>query len=166
MPGDPIDPTTPLGLIADLSEVMLLIQLPAYAAGQVKIGAEVVVEGESGRGRVVGIDRKVSPANQSIEAKAFFPNQSGRLTVDRFVQVRLVSQTDNTLLIPKEALVRLKGGDAVFVKTSKGYEERSVKIESESMGKVRIKGYLRPGEHVVVVGAASLKGVVAGLGGE
>ena len=85
------------------------------------------------------------------------------------VAVRLALASARGVIVAESAVLPSAGGDVVYVERSAGtFEPHLVRIAARFGGKVRVASGVKPGESVVVRGAAALRGEAlrSALGGE
>jgi RND family efflux transporter MFP subunit len=92
------------------------------------------------------------------------PNPDGRLRPGMFANVHVISgEMDETLAVPRAAIVREDGLNVAFVATDgETFERRSVRLGARDGALVRVESGLREGEWVVTDGAFAVR--LAGLG--
>jgi cobalt-zinc-cadmium efflux system membrane fusion protein len=79
--------------------------------------------------------------------------------VGAVVAVRLAAASARGPVVPESALLAAAGGDVVYVEDRPGrFEARVVQVAARLGGRVRIAAGVKPGDRVVVRGAAALRG--------
>jgi cobalt-zinc-cadmium efflux system membrane fusion protein len=79
--------------------------------------------------------------------------------VGAVVAVRLAAGNARGPVVPESALLAAAGGDVVYVEDRPGrFEPRVVQVAARLAGRVRIAAGVKPGDRVVVRGAAALRG--------
>ena len=137
--------------------------IPASLANSLEAGQSLQVEGVSTPLILKQIDRGLSLRSQTIGIKAQFPGpvsqQPGQI-------VKLILSPNNPgWLVPAEAVVHNGEQTEVFVRTAAGIESRVLELAPAGSDYQALSG-LNGGEVLVVRGAALLKGISLGLGGE
>jgi multidrug efflux system membrane fusion protein len=143
--------------------------LPAVAVAQARGTPEVEAlpqgaEGQVGsvaaldRGTLAVLDNQVDPATGTIKLKASFPNDRMQLWPGGFVTVRLhVDTRHDAIVVPPAAVQRGPLGTYVYVVgDALTAIRRTVTIGHEDVRASIVEAGLRPGERVVVDGAARL----------
>ena len=75
------------------------------------------------------------------------------------VAVRLAAAPARGPVVPESAVLTAAGGDVVYVENERGrFEARLVQVAARLGGRARIAAGLKPGDRVVVRGAAALRG--------
>jgi cobalt-zinc-cadmium efflux system membrane fusion protein len=79
--------------------------------------------------------------------------------VGAVVAVRLAAASARGPVVPESALLAAAGGDVVYVEDRPGrFEARVVQVAARLGGRVRLAAGVKPGDRVVVRGAAALRG--------
>lgn len=170
---------TGLVVITTLRPISVLFTLPqqnlpavaaAMAASEGGPGPEVLALPQVGtptaterapldRGTLTVIDNQVDPATGTIKLKATFPNQRATLWPGAFVTVRLRVETrHDAVVVPPVAVQRGPRGTYVFALAAdkRSVARRPVTVTHETLAASVIGDGLKPGELVVVDGAARL----------
>ena len=139
--------------------------LPAVAAAQAQGTPEALAlaQGDADgtpldRGTLAVLDNQVDPTTGTIKLKAMFPNEHLRLWPGAFVTVRLLVQTrHDAVVVPSAAVQRGPAGPYLYVVGEDlAARRRAVAIGHEDPQASIVESGLRPGERVVVDGAARL----------
>ncbi len=139
--------------------------LPAVAAAQAQGAPEALAlaQGDADgtpldRGTLAVLDNQVDPTTGTIKLKAMFPNEHLRLWPGAFVTVRLLVQTrHDAVVVPSAAVQRGPAGPYLYVVGEDlAARRRAVAIGHEDPQASIVESGLRPGERVVVDGAARL----------
>ena len=151
----------PVNVQFTLPQQSLQAVAAAMAAGTPEVIAFVQGSGQRGapeRGTLTVLDNQVDQATGTIKLKATFPNEALRLWPGAFVNVRLRAETRvGAVVVPPVAVQRGPRGTFVFVVTEGGtVTRRAVVIGHEDLTSSIITDGLKPGERVVVDGAARL----------
>jgi multidrug efflux system membrane fusion protein len=141
-------------------------QLPDVAAAQARGEAEVLALPQGGaadaapidRGALAVLDNQVDATTGTIKLKAMFPNARLALWPGAFVTVRLKVETRrNAVVVPPVAVQRGPAGTYVYVVgDDQTATRRMVAVDHEDLAAAIVSSGLRPGERVVVDGAARL----------
>ena len=168
-PGQTIESTSELFMIANLSEVWVQAEVFEKDLGRIRLGQPAAISvdtypGERFRGRVTYISDILDHHTRTAKVRCEVANRDLRLKLDMFATVLLPTTfSRRTLAVPVGALQQLDGKDVIFVKAdTTRFEARAVKIGRSVDGLVEISSGLREGEVVVVEGAFHLKSILAG----
>jgi multidrug efflux system membrane fusion protein len=173
--GNIVHASDPTGLVvlATLKPISVLFTLPQQAlpaiaaaiqAGPVTVlalpqnNAPTTERTVLDRGTLTVLDNQVDPATGTIKLKASFPNDDLKLWPGAFVTVRLQARVwQNATVVPPVALQRGPRGTFVYVVTDAGVAlRRPVTVGHEELALAVIAEGLKPGERVVIDGAARL----------
>lgn len=167
--GEVVETTEKLFVIADLSEVWVLANIPekdipfvqaVHVTGRTQ--AEVRINAypkETFKGTITHVSDVLDPATRTMQLRLELPNPDRRLKPEMFATIRLSSEPQpDQLVVPESALQRDQDRTFVFVRRGVDlYEVRDVQI-GESNGTVTtILGGLNEGDPVVTHGAFVLK---------
>lgn len=116
------------------------------------------VDGEPPLGELTFVDNTVDPSTGTIQLKATFPNDDGRLWPGQFVQLGLqLDELINVVVVPSQAVQAGQNGSFVFVvKADKTVEVRPVKTSITVQGETVVLSGLLVGETVVTEGQLRL----------
>lgn len=138
-------------------------EIPARLATRLSVGQSLQLADSNGTLRVQQFDKSVDVATQTLGLLAEFTTDSGLLP-GQVVSVLLPPQSTG-VLVPAEAVVRNGNDRVVYVRNTNGVEARSLTLQPLGADYLATTG-LQAGEEVAVRGAAVLKGITLGLGGE
>ncbi|MGZ8374292.1 MAG: efflux RND transporter periplasmic adaptor subunit [Nitrospira sp.] len=167
--GEVVETTEKLFMIADLSEVWVLANIPEkdisfvhsiHASGGSQ--AEVRINAypkEVFKGTIAYVGDVLDPVTRTMQIRLELPNLDGRLKPEMFATIRLFSETQtDRLAVPEAALQRDQGRTYVFVQRSANeYELRDVHVGDSNGTLISILDGLNEGESVVTHGAFVLK---------
>ncbi len=110
-------------------------------------------------GKLLTLDNAIDTATGTVKAKALFPNKTGRLFPNRFVNVRLrVATLQNVPLIPDAAIQRDEKGFYVFIVGPENKAQmRSITVGHRTDTTTVVPKGLAPGERVVTDGLDRLR---------
>lgn len=159
-----------LVVIATLHPIAVIFTLPQQDLPQVQAAltagspeALASLQGATGtatpdQGTLTVLDNQVDPTTGTIKLKAMFPNPQSHLWPGAFVTVKLLARTqDNAIVVPPVAVQQGPDGDYVYVVAPGNTVSRRIVTVSHQDEQVAvISSGLKPGEQVVVNGAARL----------
>lgn len=167
--GEVVETTENLFVIADLSEVWVLANIPekdipfvhsVHASGGAQVDVRInAYPKEVFKGTITYVGDVLDPITRTMQLRIELPNQDGRLKSEMFATIRLFSESQpDRLAVPEAALQRDQGRTFVFVQRgSNEYEMREVHIGESNGTLTSILGGLSEGEPVVTHGAFVLK---------
>jgi multidrug efflux pump subunit AcrA (membrane-fusion protein) len=87
------------------------------------------------------------------------PGAAAQPLIGAVIAVRLATAAARGPVVPESAVLTSAGGDVVYVENQHGrFEARLVQVAARLAGRARIAAGLKPGDRVVVRGAAALRG--------
>jgi cobalt-zinc-cadmium efflux system membrane fusion protein len=167
--GEVVETTENLFVIADLSEVWVVANIPekdipfvhtVHATKGTK--AEVRVNaypGEVFQGTITYVGDVLDPSTRTMQLRLELPNSDGRLKPEMFATVRLFSEVQPDCLSVPDAAVQHEGGKTfVFVQRKPTeYEIREVRVGESNGTMTAVLSGLNEGDPIVTHGAFLLK---------
>lgn len=159
--GGPIDGMVAPFVIDANNAYQLDIQVPERLAALVKPGMTVSLPGNVA-GRILSVSSAIDPDTRSILAKASIAAAPG-IIAGKAVMVSIAgSPQGNATAVPSNAVTRIEGKDVIFVRTTKGFEQRAVVIGGSAGGETVIVEGLAAGEVIAVSGLTEIKMMLGG----
>lgn len=174
-PGARVGPGESIVTLADLSQVLVVAEVPEASLGQIKVGLPVSIRfpayPELTRdGSIDYIFPSLDPQSRAARVRVTLANPAGRLKEGMLANLTIGGTGGMTLTVPSEAVIRTGKRDIVIVSTDGGFRPAEVEIGREAGGRTQILSGLSAGEQVVVSGQflidseAQLSGLLARLG--
>lgn len=160
--GQVVQPATPVFLVADLSSVWVVADIPEQNAGAVQVGEDVAVEiaalpGRTVNGRLAFVSPVVNPDTRTVQARLDLPNPGREYKPDMLASVLIQGKPQRKVTVPAEAIVREDNRDYLFVKTGTDeFRLKPVQLGIEYQGRRVVLGGVREGESIVTTGAFHL----------
>ncbi len=160
--GQVVQPSDPAFVIADLSSVWIVANVPEEDAGHLQKNMEVTVRipalpQQVFHGRLSYVSPIVDPATRTVEVHMDVPNPTGLLKPDELAGMTLTGSTGRKLTIPNEAVVREGNQDYVFVLSSpQHYKLREVTLGEEENDRRVVLSGVQQHEQIVTQGAFHL----------
>ncbi|MEN9317336.1 MAG: hypothetical protein RIS35_3729 [Pseudomonadota bacterium] len=159
--GQVVQPADVLFVVADLTRVWVIAQVPEAQVGRVKPGQAVTIEAtgapEPLRGRVAWLADTVNPETRTVTVRTEVDNPDRMLRPAMLANVIIEPTPVERLVLPSSAVVRENNQDHVFVKTGEGrFRLTRVTLSDESGGQRVVQSGLKGGEQVVVDGGFHL----------
>ncbi len=162
--GANVNANTELTTIAQADVLELSIGLPAARARQLPPGAPVELLDAAGNVVLATttfyVAPEANPKSQLVEVKAVFQNTLGLLPSE-VVRTRVVFGTDETLVVPAEAVVRMSGQPFVFAVFDQGgqatVERRPVTLGDLGERNYVLEAGLKAGDRIAVSSLQSLR---------
>jgi cobalt-zinc-cadmium efflux system membrane fusion protein len=171
--GEVVETTEKLFVVADLSEVWVLANIPekdipyVYTGTQPVKSAEIRVTAypeEVFQGRVTYVGDVLDPQTRTMRMRLEVPNLHRKLKPAMYATVRISSKPEaNVLMVPEAAVQRDRDRRFVFVqKDASSFEARSVKLGDSNGEAIKVLEGLQDGEVIVTHGAFVLKSELFG----
>lgn len=160
--GEVIHPDKTMFRVTDLSSVIVKADLPEVDLSRVKLGNKVRVRVPSYPDKdffatISFISEHVNPETRTLAIRARLPNDDRRFKSNMFAEIDLEGASKELLACPKSAVQDLEGKKVVFVKKPEGFEERVVKLGTESENYFEVVSGLNDGEEVATQGSLMLR---------
>lgn len=160
--GQVVQPADPVFLVADLSSVWVVAEIPEQNAGSIRVGEEVAVElaalpGRTVNGRLTFVSPVVNPQTRTVQVRLDLPNSQREYKPDMLASVLIQGKPQQRLTVPGDAVVREENRDYLYVRTGENsYRMRPVQLGIEHDGRRVVESGVREGEMVVINGAFHL----------
>lgn len=171
-----VNPEKELIALVDLSTVWIMAEVYENQSPWVQVGEKAVAKlaffpDKIWTGHIEYIYPEISAMTRTLKVRIRFANPGYLLKPNMYADVTLFAEPkENTLSIPKEALIPSGSGDRVIVSLGNGYfEPRIVTTDRETDDRIEILSGLQPGENVVtsaqflIDSEASLQGALERL---
>jgi cobalt-zinc-cadmium efflux system membrane fusion protein len=162
VPGQVVAPAETVYVIADLSQVWLIADIPEESAGDLRAGKAVVAEisafpGEKISGRLSYVSPTVNAETRTVRIRMNVPNPRSRYKPDMLATVALEDSPHQQIVVPDQAIVREDNKNYVFVQTGPAtYLLREVSLGADLEERSVVASGLSPGERIVIAGAFHL----------
>jgi len=148
--------------LVKISPLKIEFSIPERYAGEVSPGFTIsfVIDGfpDSFAAKVYAVDPKIDMNTRTIVARAFYPNSNEELKPGRFASVRvLLSQIDNTIAIPSQAVIPEMGGEKVFILKNRKAQEVKIKTGLRTESHIQIKNGLNFGDTLLITAILQLR---------
>lgn len=160
--GQVVQPADTVFVVADLSHVWLVADVPEQAVANVHVGKTVQAEVSAYpelqiRGALSFVGATVQPDTRTVRARMNLPNPDHRYKPAMLAMMLLEDRAERLLVIPNTAVVREGNQDHVFVQSAPDtFLLRPVTLGAEVGDKRVLTSTLRDGEKIVTVGAFHL----------
>jgi cobalt-zinc-cadmium efflux system membrane fusion protein len=123
--GQVVQPSDQLFVVADLSKVWAVAQVPEQQVHLVKLGENVTIEipaleDEKRSGKLVFVGHTVDPKTRTVLIRTELDNSKGDLKPMMLSTMLVQGQAQPRLVVPASAVVRENNADYVFVSEGKG----------------------------------------------
>jgi membrane fusion protein, multidrug efflux system len=143
----------PLVRVADLSQLVVYLQVSAAEARDIREGqpARLVTGGVQGQVRRIAL--QADPATRQVEVEVAFPPAAGLIPGTLATVEVQVASRDNTVQVPRGSV---SDGSVWVVGEDSRAVRRPVQVGLQSTDRVEVTNGLQPGERVVVEGGSLL----------
>lgn len=165
-PGDKVDTLTSIMTIANPDVLRVSFNVYEKDIAGIKMGQKVIVESvayanKEFDGKIVFISPAVDTETRTIKIRVDVKNEDHLLKFGMFVTGKILAPiSDETLVIPQEAIQEVKGQNVVFMPKENEADEflvKEVKTGLASEGKVQVLMGLEEGQKIVGKGSFYLK---------
>ena len=148
----------PVMTISTRAELWVEGALPASVVGRVAPGDGVRVDGMTDVvGEVVAAGTFIDPKTRSATMRARLTSP-GSLVGGQTVRLTLMQRAaEGSFGVPRDAVIELPGGPAVFVARNGGFEAVPVRLLARGPADATVSGRLTPSDRVAVSGLSELK---------
>lgn len=148
--------------LVKISPLKIEFSVPERYAGEVVPGYPItfVIDGipQQFSARVYAIEPKVDINTRTIIVRALYPNLNEELKPGRFASVRAtLSQIENTVAIPTEAVIPEMAGEKVFIYKNGRAEEVRVTIGLRTESHIQIREGLNFGDTLLTTAILQLR---------
>jgi cobalt-zinc-cadmium efflux system membrane fusion protein len=160
--GQVVQPADKVYVVADLSNVWLVADVPEQSAGALAVGKRVRAEipalpGRPIEGALSFVSATVNPDTRTVRVRMDVPNPSGEYKPAMLATMLLEGPPAQRVVVPSAAIVREDNRDHVFVQTAPdAFVLRRVALGGEQAGARVVNEGVRVGEPIVVDGAFHL----------
>lgn len=160
--GQVVQPAEELFIVADLSHVWAVAEVPEQQIELIQEGEDVKIEipalgGKQMTGKLIYLGDVVNPQTRTVTVRTDIENSGGSIKPDMLISMLVQSKPKPHLAVPLQAIVRENDKDHVFVQVSANkYRLREVVLGVEYDGVVAVNRGVDEGEIVVGEGAFHL----------
>jgi cobalt-zinc-cadmium efflux system membrane fusion protein len=160
--GQVVQPADELFVVADLSRVMAVAEVPERQIDLIELGQEVDIEvpalnEKPIKGKLIYVGDVVNPQTRTVTVRSEIKNFNHEIKPEMLVSMLVQSKPVSHLSVPVRAIVRENDKNYVFVKIAPNkYRLREVAIGDDYQGMVAIENGLESGETIVSEGAFHL----------
>ena len=148
--------------LVKISPLKVEFSIPERYAGQITTGYPIIflVDGvqDTFRANVYAIEPKVDVNTRTIVTRAMYPNKNEELKPGRFAKVEaLLTQIDNAVSIPTEAIIPEMDGEKVFIYKNGKAEQVKVTTGLRTATHIQIKEGLQFGDTLLTTAMLQLR---------
>lgn len=160
--GQIVQPAEIAFMVADLSNVWVIADVPEESSGRLHKGMEVIVKipalpEQELHGKLSYVSPIVDPSTRTVQVRMDLPNPKGIYKPAMLAGLTFVDASERKNTIPSAAVVREENKDYVFVQIEPTkFMLREVSLGLESGDKRVLESGVSPGEKIVLDGAFHL----------
>lgn len=160
--GQVVQPADALFVVADLSRLWAVAQVPEQQVNQVHVGQAVSIEvpalgNEKLVGKLIYVGQTINPETRTVLVRTELDNRDGRLKPAMLASMLIEAKAVERLVVAASAVVRENDEDHLFVAEGDGtFRLLKVKLGPEQGGQRVVLSGLKGQETVVVDGAFHL----------
>lgn len=157
--GQVVQPAEELFIIADLSHVWVVAEVPEQQIELIKVGEEVVVEipalaNKQYKAKLIYEGDVVNPETRTVTVRSDLANADREIKPDMLVSMLIQSKPEAKLALPLQSIVRENDTTYVYVQLAPNkFRLREVELGQEHEGMVTILNGVSESEIVVADGA-------------
>ncbi len=160
--GQVVQPADPAFLVADLSNLWFVAEVPEEHSRSLAVGKTVIatipaLPGESVTGKLSFVSPVVNPVTRTVQARMDLPNPKGHFKPDMLASMTFEDSPEKGLTVPSTAVVREDNKDHVFVQIADNeFRLREVELGVEVADRCVVERGLSADETIVLDGAFHL----------
>jgi len=160
--GQVVQPADPAFLLADLSGLWFVADVPEEQAGSLYLGKAVIatipgVGNEKVQGKLTFVSPVVNPQTRTVEARMNLENPQGIFKPEMLASMIFESRPQKGITVPSTAVVREENKDHVFVQTATDeFLLREVELGAEVNDRRVVTHGINAGDTIVLDGAFHL----------
>jgi cobalt-zinc-cadmium efflux system membrane fusion protein len=160
--GQVVQPADALFVVADLSRLWAVAQVPEQQVNQVKVGQTVTIEvpalgNEKLTGKLIFVSQTINPETRTVLVRTELDNRDGRLKPAMLASMLIEAKPVDRMVIAASAVVRENDEDHVFVaEPEDAYRLVPVRLGPAQGGQRVVLSGLKGQERVVIDGAFHL----------
>ena len=160
--GQVVQPADPAFLVADLSNLWFVAEVPEEQAGSLYLGKTVIatipaLPGKEITGRLSFVSPVVNPETRTVQARMDLPNPGAIFKPEMLASMTFEDTPQKGLVVPTTAVVREDNKDHVFVqKSAEEFVLREVELGEEVADRRVVLQGVSPDDKIVLDGAFHL----------
>jgi len=155
-------PSTKIAKLIKISPLKIEFSIPEIYSSEIKIGYPVTFSvvgiNKSFEASVYAVDPKIDIDTRTLVLRALYPNRTEELKSGRYASITLVmSQIENAVSIPTEALIPEMEGEKVFIYKSGKASTVKVQTGVRTESRIQITDGLHFGDTLLITGILQLR---------
>lgn len=157
-----VNQNTRIARLIKINPLKIEFAIPERYSGEIGSGFPIRfnVDGikDTLQAKVYAVEPKIDISTRNVVVRARYSNPSSQIKPGRFVAIQLeLSEIENALSVPTEALIPEMEGDKLFVYKSGRAESVEVSIGLRTEDMIQIETGLQPGDTVITTGILQLR---------
>ncbi|MFW5792944.1 MAG: efflux RND transporter periplasmic adaptor subunit [Bacteroidota bacterium] len=157
-----VNQNTQIARLIKINPLKIEFSVPERYSGEIKSGFPIKfnLDGvkDALEATVYAVEPKVDISTRNILVRARYSNPGNQIKPGRFVAIKLeLSEVDNAITVPTEALIPEMEGDKLFVYRSGKAESTDVTTGLRTEDVIQIETGLQPGDTVITTGILQLR---------
>jgi membrane fusion protein (multidrug efflux system) len=153
---------TKIAKLIKISPIKIEFSIPEKYASEIKIGYPITfsIDGSDNvfKASVYAVDPKIDIETRTIVLRALYPNRDEELKSGRYAGITLqLSQIDNAIAIPTEAMIPEMDGEKVFIYNNGKAQSVKVNTGLRTESKIQIITGLKFGDTLITSGIMQLR---------
>lgn len=160
--GEYLTPSTVIASLMSTNPVKISFSIPERYAGQIRLNAPITFTTDGSTkvytGKVFAFEPGINQQTRTLQIKALAPNGDNSLLPGSFAKIKFgLSQQENAILVPSEAVIPVLKGKMVYVSKNGKAQQVMVEAGTRTAESVVITSGLQVGDTVLTTGAMALK---------
>ncbi|KIX22794.1 cation transporter [Flavobacterium sp. 316] len=161
-PGTYLTPTTVVTNLVNLNPLKITFSIPEKYSSEIKTNTEITftVSGSTQKFKAIiyAIEPSVDINTRTLLVRAKAENNEGKLFPGTYANVKLpLSEIENAILIPTEAIIPIQNGKKVFISEKGKAKEILVETDTRTEKSILILNGLKAGDTLLTSGIMGLK---------
>jgi RND family efflux transporter MFP subunit len=160
--GENVLPGSPIVSLVSVGNIKVEAGVPENYVNMVRIGSKVKIvfkdlQNGNYNAKVTYVGHTISTNNRTFPIEIILSNKEGKIKPELSAQVFIEKEKyDNVFILPEETVTGTDLGSIVFVEKNGVAEQREVEVISRSDDKIAVRGGLKEGENLIIVGFQNL----------
>ena len=160
--GEYLTPQTVVANLVNLNPLKITFSVPEKYSSLVKDNTELnfTVPGSTQKykAKVYAIEPAIETATRTLQLRALAENRDGSILPGAFATIELpITEIDNAMLIPTQAIVPVQNGKKIFVVENGKAKEVMVEASTRTDKDIIITSGINAGDTVITTGVMTLK---------
>ncbi len=154
------NPSTKIARLIKISPLKIEFSIPGKYAQEIKTGYPITfkVNDNYYEASVYAVDPKIDVNTRTLVLRGLYPNKNEELKAGNFAEIKLqMSNIENAISIPTEALIPEMDGEKVFVYRSGKASSEKVEIGLRTASEIQITNGLNFGDTLLTTGILQLR---------